>query len=248
MQSHMRRAAAAGRTTERVGPFLATYSAESTNPFLNYAVPDDGARPTASDVDALTAAYRRRDLLPRLEFLADTAPEAESALLAAGYVAERRVPLMLCRPGSAVRKPAPEGIELVVPSSDVDFAGLVNAQHEAFDVPDPASELDVAQSREWLAKGGFSVLARDIATGEPVGGGVAEAIVDGTTEVAGIGVRGRFRRRGVGAAITAWLTAAVHDQGARTVFLTPAGADEQRLYASVGYQAADDMVHLSLPG
>lgn len=45
-----------------------------------------------------------------------------------------------------------------------------------------------------------------------------EAIVDGTAEVAGI--------------------------GARIVFLTPAGATEQRLYESVGYQPADDMLHL----
>jgi N-acetylglutamate synthase-like GNAT family acetyltransferase len=66
------------------------------------------------------------------------------------------------------------------------------------------------------------------------------------TEVAGIAVRAAYRRRGVGAAITAWLTAAVHDRGAHTVFLTPAGVDEKRLYEGVGYQAADDMLHLRL--
>ena len=152
---------------------------------------------------------------------------------------------MLCPP-DALRVPSPPaGIELVVPESDVDFEGMLAAQHEAFDDP---STPDVAGARESLARGWFRVYARDAKTGEPVGGGIAEPVVDGTTEVAGIAVRAPYRRRGAGAAITAWLTAAVHSHGAHTVFLTPAGTDEQRLYTRVGYQAADDMLHLRLGG
>jgi GNAT superfamily N-acetyltransferase len=243
LQSHIRAAAAAGRTTEQIGPFLATFSPRSTNPYLNYAVPDDGARPTRSDVDALTAAYRDRDLVPRLEFLVATAPWAEPALREAGYEVERRIPVLLCPPGALVTPPAPPGVELVVPESDVDFAGLLAAQHEAFDDSSPH---DVPGARAWLDKGGFTVYARDAVSGEAAGGGSAEAVVDGTTEVAGIGVRAKYRRRGVGAAATAWLTAAVHERGAHTVFLTPAGSNEKRLYERVGYQAADDMLHLRL--
>jgi GNAT superfamily N-acetyltransferase len=243
LQSHIRRAAASGRATEQVGPFLATYSPKSDNPYLNYAIPDDGARPTRSDVDALTAAYRARDLLPRLEFLVATAPTAEPVLREAGYAVERRIPVLLCPPDALVTPPAPAGIELVVPESDVDFEGMLAAQHEAFE---DTSAPDVAGARAWLAKGGISVYARDAETGEPVGGGSAEVVTDGTTEVAGIAVRTSYRRRGVGAAITAWLTGDVLARGAHTVFLTPAGVDEKRLYERVGYQAADDMLHLRL--
>lgn len=243
LQNHIRRAAAEGRATERVGPFLATFSPRGDSPFLNYAVPDDDARPTEADVAALSAAYRERNLLPRLEFLAATAPAAEAALLAAGYTVERRIPVMLCPPGALVVPPAPDGVELVVPESDEDFTGLLTAQHEAFEDDGP---MDPDGARAWLDKGGLSVLARDARTGEPAGGGSAEPVVEGTTEVAGIGVRTPYRRRGVGAAITAWLTGAVHNRGAHTAFLTPAGYDEQRLYARVGYQPAGDMVHLWL--
>jgi ribosomal protein S18 acetylase RimI-like enzyme len=245
LQSHMRRAAAAGRATEQIGPFLATFSPDSTNPFLNYAIPDDGARPSPFDVEGLTDAYARRDLLPRVEFLADTAPEAEAGLLAAGWSVERRIPVMLCPPGSAVTPPAPPGIELVVPDSDDEIRGMIAAQHEAFDQPVSVPDTAIATTRERIRAGGFAVLARDAATGEPAGGGVAEAVVDGTAEVAGIGVRLGFRRRGIGAAMTAFLTTAVHDAGGRTVFLTPAGVPEQRIYARVGYVPAGDMVHLS---
>ncbi|MGB3439313.1 MAG: GNAT family N-acetyltransferase [Actinophytocola sp.] len=244
LQSHMRRAAAAGRMTEQIGPFLATFSRESDNPFLNYAIPDDGAHPSPSDVDDLVHAYARRELLPRVEFMAETAPEAEQALLGAGWSVERRIPVMLCPPGSALSVPAPAGVELVVPGTDEEIRGMVAAQSEAFgqspEVPDSA----VAGTREQLRAGGFAVLARDSMTGEPEGGGVAEAIVDGTTEVAGIGVRVPFRKRGIGVALTAFLTAAVHDAGARTVFLTPAGVPEQRLYARAGYAPSGIMLHL----
>jgi len=245
LQSHMRRAAAAGRRTEQVGPFLATFSPGSTNPFLNYAIPDDGARPSRSDVDRLTGTYERLDLLPRVEFLVDTAPDASDALLAAGWSVERRIPVMLCPPGSVVMPAVPAGIELVVPSRDDEFHGLLAAQWEAFDQPVNVSADDVAKAGDRLRAGGFAVLARDAVTGEAAGGGVAEAVADGTSEVAGIGVRSGFRRRGLGAAITAFLTAAVHDAGGRTVFLTPAGVTEQRLYERVGYVPAGDMVHLS---
>lgn len=244
MQSYLRRSAASGRSTAHVGPFLATFSSESTNPFLNYAIPDEGAEPTAAEVAALTAAYRERDLLPRLEFLGDTAPAAEAALLAAGYEVERRVPLMRCP--VVHRPPNPVGIDLVVPGSADDLAGLVDAQHEAFDVP-PATPEEIDKAWQSLRRGGFAVLARDLATGATVGGGAAEAITDGTTEVAGIAVRVSHRRRGIGAAITAFLAGAVHAQGAHTVFLTPAGVPEQRIYASVGFEPTEDMIHLSLP-
>lgn len=239
----MRRAAAAGRMTEQVGPFLATFSPDSANPFLNYAIPVDGARPSSSDVDALTEAYAQRDLLPRVEFMAETAPAAERALLIAGWSVERRIPVMLCPPGSAVAIAAPAGVELVVPRTDEEVRGMLVAQHEAFGEPADIRDGDVEKARERLRAGGFAVLAK--VAGEPAGGGVAEAVVDGTTEVGGIGVREPYRRRGIGAAMTAFLTAAVHEAGARTVFLTPAGVPEQRLYARAGFTPTGDMLHLS---
>ncbi|TDV42689.1 acetyltransferase (GNAT) family protein [Actinophytocola oryzae] len=240
----MRRAAASGRTTEQIGPFLATFATDSTNPYLNYAIPDDGATPSPSDVEGLTAAYRRRELLPRVEFLVDTAPAAETALLAAGWSVERRIPVMLCSPGSVVTPASAAGIELVVPESDDEIRGMIAVQNEAFgqsaDVPDS----EIAKTRDRLRDGGFAVLARDVATGAAAGGGVAEAVVDGTSEVGGIGVLPAYRRRGIASAMTAFLTTAVHDAGGRTVFLTPDGIPEQRLYARVGYEPAGAMVHL----
>jgi hypothetical protein len=52
IQSYLRFAASQQRDTERIGPFLATFSRHSANPYLNYAIPDDGAAPSLADVNA----------------------------------------------------------------------------------------------------------------------------------------------------------------------------------------------------
>ncbi|GAA1976780.1 GNAT family N-acetyltransferase [Amycolatopsis minnesotensis] len=245
LQSYLRANAATGRETERIGPFLATFSPRSANRFLNYAVPDDGAVPTASEVEALAEAYRRRNLLPRLEFMTDTAPEAEPALRAAGFALERRVPVMTCPPGQAVTQPEPAGTTLVVPGADAEYAAMLSAQHEAYDSLDPVTDDDVAGAKDNVARGGLAVVAFDRETGEAAGGGVADVITDGFTELAGFGVRARYRRRGIAAAITECLTRRAHERGAHLPFLTPAGPPEARIYARAGYRPASEMVHLS---
>jgi N-acetylglutamate synthase-like GNAT family acetyltransferase len=64
-------------------------------------------------------------------------------------------------------------------------------------------------------------------------------------EVAGIGVREKYRRHGLGGVITLHLTRAAHEAGADTVFLTPAGDPQERVYARVGYRRIDSVLFLS---
>ncbi|QWF82923.1 GNAT family N-acetyltransferase [Amycolatopsis sp. CA-230715] len=245
LQSYIRTNAATGRETERIGPFLATFSPRSANRFVNYAVPDDGAVPTTSDVVALIEAYRRRNLVPRLEFMTDTAPEAEPALRGVGFTVERRIPVMTCPPGQVITQPEPVGTTLVVPRTDADYAAMLAAQHEAYDSFEPITDDDVADAKDNVARGGLAVVAYDRETGEAAGGGVADVITGGFTELAGFGVRAPYRRRGIAAAITECLTRRAHERGAHLPFLTPAGPPEERIYAKAGYRPAHEMVHLS---
>ncbi|NEE19990.1 GNAT family N-acetyltransferase, partial [Streptomyces sp. SID7499] len=58
-----------------------------------------------------------------------------------------------------------------------------------------------------------------------------------------------FRRRGVGAALSAWLTERAFAQGCRTVWLEPGDADVERVYAGIGYRRIGEKVNISLePG
>ncbi len=239
IQAYVRKTAPRGRDTERVGPFLATYSPDTPHPMLNYAIPDDGAQPTPAEIAALTEAYQRRNLLPRLEYFTDVAPDLEKLLVDAGYGLERRVPLMTCSPAERVDKPAPAGIRLRAPKSGEDFRRMRAAQNIAFGEAPEISDGEVEQ----LKTGGRHLLAE--ADGVVVGGGVALDIVDGTTEVAGIAVLEPYRGRGIAAALTARLTREAHEAGAHTAFLTPGDLGIGNVYARVGYRPAGECVHLS---
>jgi predicted N-acetyltransferase YhbS len=243
IQAYLRTAAARDREVERVGPFTATFTRHSRSPYLNYAIPDDGANPTADDATALVEAFERHDRLPRLEYLPGLAPEVEPALLAAGFTVEDRLPLMECPPGSAVEQPVPDGFELLRPTTDEEHLALLAVQREAFGDGPPSAD-DLASARRQVDAGGITFLARDRASGDPAGAGACTPLSDGFTEVAGVGVREKYRRRGLGGVVTLHLTRAAHEAGAHTVFLTPAGDAQERVYARVGFRRIDSVLFL----
>ena len=244
IQAYLRTSAARDRVVERAGPFLATFTEHSANPYLNYAIPDDGTEPTPGQIADLIAMFERRNRTPRLEYLPGLSPAVEPALAGAGFTVEERLPLMHCPPGGTVEQPVPDGYELLEPITDDDFLGMLSAQHEAFDDPEPITDKHVAGSRKLVAAGGFAVYARVAETGEAAGAGVSTALRDGFTEVAGIAVREPHRKRGLAGAITLDLTRRAHAAGATTVFLTPAGDPQERMYARVGYRRTDSILFL----
>src|SRR5207248_10751949 len=140
---------------------------------VNYAMPGGDAHPTATEVAALLAAYERRDRLPRLECLPAVAPAVKSALLAGGFVVERETPLMTCARSAVQALPAPAGIELVGPRSDAELLATATVQHVAYDDPETPGQAEVDALKATLEAGGLIVLARDTATGEAAGGGIA---------------------------------------------------------------------------
>jgi GNAT superfamily N-acetyltransferase len=245
IQNYIRINASRGRDLERVGPFLATFSPHTDNQYLNYAIPDADARPTEEDANALAAAFERRARKPRLEFLPGLAPAVEPALAACGYAVDDRLPLMDCPPDAVIDQPVPSGIELVVPDTDEEILGLLTVQHEVYgNIHRPTAD-DVARHREAKAAGVLAVLARDLRTGEPAGGGLCDAVHDGIAELAGFAVAEKFRRRGIAAAITSHLTRAAHRAGAVTAFLTPGGPGPERVYARAGYKTSNEVVFMS---
>ena len=246
IQTYVRTTAARGRETERIGPFLATYTPDSTHPMLNYAIPDDGAAPSADVIAALTEAFRGRELMPRLEYFSDVAPELEKLLVDTGFELERRVPLMVCSVEGRIDHAVPEGIRLREPETDEDFRRMRSAQNVAFGESPAVTDAEVARAKASRAAGSAPVLAEDTVTGEVIGGGIALEIVEGTTEIAGIAVIEQYRLRGIAVALTSHITREAHRRGAHTAFLTPGDLGLGNLYARVGYRPAGECVHLSL--
>jgi ribosomal protein S18 acetylase RimI-like enzyme len=242
--------ATAGRQVEQVGPFLATFSTHTANPFLSYAIPVEGAVPTDGDVQALVRAFEARGRVPRLEYFPVLAPEVTARLEAADFTLERRIPLMACVPGALRAVLYPEGFAVRFPASDVEYLGAASAQRDAYrdvyEELEPAGPEDGASLRRLAEHGGAVVVAVNEATGEAAGAGVCDIIHNGLGEVAGIGVRPRDRRRGIAAAIVHRLTDAAFAAGASSTFLTPAGPPEQRIYERVGYALIGEQAHMSL--
>jgi ribosomal protein S18 acetylase RimI-like enzyme len=213
------------------------------SPYLNYAIPDDRAAPTAADVRALVRAYRKHRRKPRLEYITSIAPAIEPALLEAGFEVEGRLPLMRFR-GAPGRRP-PAGIELVEPTSDHEFSGVAAVQWEAYAETGAVPDAMLRVQRRILELGGQVLLARDVQTGEPVGAGACTSPYEGATELTSLAVVESYRRRGIAEAMTRWLARSMQARGNDLVFLMAAGDAEARIYERAGFETISDILHIS---
>ena len=152
---------------------------------------------------------------------------------------------MVCAPGDRIDRAASEGVQLREPATDEDLRQMRSAQNTAFGEPPEVTDTEIERVKASRAAGSLMVLAED--AGKVIGGGIALEIIDGTTEIAGIAVLEQYRKRGIAAAITAYLTKEVHRRGAHTAFLTPGDLGIGNVYARVGYRPAGECVHLSRP-
>ena len=171
IHAYLRRGAGYQRT--QVGPFLATFSPGSDHPMRNYAIPDDGAAPSARDVAALLEVYRQRGLKPRLEYLSAAAPAVEPALLRSGFVVEARIPVLAIRPGDQPRAPAALGIEVTMAADDADHidAMMVAAETYGEKVEIPPSFM-VEARKAMVSSGGGVAVARIVDGRQAVGSGL----------------------------------------------------------------------------
>ncbi|MGK5556856.1 GNAT family N-acetyltransferase [Actinomadura kijaniata] len=228
----------AGPRAHRVGPFLASFDEHDAGPYRNYAIPDDGAVPTAADVELLVGAFVARSRKPRLEYLPGAAPRVEAALLDAGFAVEARLPIMMCPEAVA----PPVDVELRLARSDADLRAVAEVQNAAYGAP-AATEHDVARLRATVEGGGLVAGAFDGAA--CVGGGLVTPPHDGVGELAAIGVSESHRRRGIAGALTAFLTLACADAGITAPFLMPTNDAAERVYTRVGYRRVSEILHIS---
>ncbi|WP_329210152.1 GNAT family N-acetyltransferase [Streptomyces sp. NBC_01708] len=228
----------------RVGPFTVRHNPSWELKFANYAIPDQDAEPTARDIADLVAAFRAHDRLPRLEFLPAWAPAVEPALLAAGFTVENRAPVLACTADGLLTPEPVGGLHVAEPVTDDEFTSAAAVQHTGFGGEGGPDDGEIAWLRGATEGGGVSALAT--VDGLPAGAGGCSVPVDGIGELAGLAVAGTFRRRGVGAALSAWLTRTAFERGFHAVWLEPGGPDVERIYAGIGYRRTGEKLNISL--
>lgn len=232
-----------GGRAVRCGPFLRRMHAASGSPALNYAVPDAGAAPSASDVAALVAAFAEDDLEPAVEYLPAVAPGVARPLADAAFRVVERLPVM-CADGAADLAP-PGAVAVRVADGRVsrETLGLVlGVRDAAFGNHGRAVEAGDVERLRTVVRDGVLAFAHE--GGEIVGCGIAQPLRDGVTELAAVGVLAAERGRGIGGALVSVLARAAFHRGARLVFLTASGTAAGRVYARVGLRPAGELIHL----
>lgn len=242
LQAFLRASAARGRRVLCVAPFTVTIHPHDRLKFVNYAIPDDGARPDPAAIAALRDAFRAHDRLPRLEWIEEAAPDVAAALAAAGMAEELRTPLMACTAAELVAtEAAVDG--LVVGAAGVgDLRAVARVQRAAFGVAPLAADEPPSDPR---VGGGGAVLAR--VAGEPVAAATWTAVIDGCSEVGGVATAEPWRGRGLAGVVTAAAARAAFAAGAARCVLSPGDDRAQRVYARAGFRRAATMLHWSDP-
>ncbi|MFF4754634.1 GNAT family N-acetyltransferase [Streptomyces sp. NPDC002514] len=231
------------------GCFVAGFDPATTSPYVNYATPRPGTRPTGRDVAALIAAFRARGRTPRLEFAPDAAPAVAPALRRAGFTTEALHEYLVCTPAT-LTLPAPEdrptGLPVVeTPSTDEDFAAIDAALSEAFTGDFAASPEGVARLRRTEENGGAVRFVR-APGGGCAGAASCSAPAVGTAELTGVGTRPAHRGHGIAGSVTAALTDVMFARGARSVWLEYSGEGSRRVYERVGYRPRGTRLYLTL--
>jgi ribosomal protein S18 acetylase RimI-like enzyme len=183
------------------------------------------------------------------EWIADASPAMSAAAEGAGLVVSD-LPLMVLTDTAALEAQSPpERIELRLATPEDDLATFWSVAAVGFAHPGTAvgaagpDELAAAAAerpaelvefeRERL-RSGATVLSIALDGGTPVAMGAHQPVGD-ATEIVGVATLPAFRRRGLGAAVTAFLVEDARKRGLSTIFLS-AGSDEiARLYGSLGF-------------
>jgi ribosomal protein S18 acetylase RimI-like enzyme len=225
--------------TEEVGPF--TLFLKQGEGWDYYARPrlGFGGEITRADVDAVRARQRELGVAENLEWVHQTTPSLLEAARASGLPVQEcpllvlpADPSLIQGSGRRVEHDVTARVRSVGLDDDLDVVfGAIHAGFEGSDVLTPrASTRQVAMMREGL----LSVVAAYDGHGTVVGGGSHGPRGD-TTELTGIAVLPRARRRGVGAAITAALVDDARARGVSTVFLSAQDDAVARVYERVGF-------------
>ena len=231
----------ASAVTEEVGPFT-LFLRSSPSGWNWYARPRLGGagEVTVADVAAVRARQRELGVPESVEWVADLAPDLAAVADAAGLRVLHH-PLLVLGP---LRPPPPvPGVEVTVLTAEdprlagvgaVVDAGFAGTDEVAAPPPDDPTRSRVAAGLLRVV-GAFERdgAAPGVAAG-PVGGG-SHAPRGEVTELTGIAVLPRARRRGVGAALTAALAADAAASGVTTVFLSAGSLEVAQVYRRVGF-------------
>lgn len=251
LQSYMRRSAAGRYESIPVPPFTVFIHPHDALTYFNYAIPDG---PISGDVREplrrLRAEFQKRGRVPRFEYVSELAPTLADALLAEGFQLEAEARLMVCTRERFTPVAVPAGLSLSVLTSESpreEVRTYCNTSRRAFapDEPYETSEEDVSRTLEELREGRAVV---GHVEGQPAVVGMFTPPSEGMAELGGVATVERFRKRGLGTAVTSRVAQEAFARGVDVLFLSTITEEAGRIYERVGFQFMTRMLFMSVPG
>jgi GNAT superfamily N-acetyltransferase len=218
-------------TTEEIGPFTVFLRIHAQG-WHYYARPRLGLRAEVTDADVAAVRARQRELgVPEtFEWVHETTPSLLDTAHACGLRVDEN-PLLVLDERRAT--PATDATVRVLTADDP-VSDVVSAVHAGFGGTDEVERVLATRQPAMMREGLLAMAGAYDERGRVLGGGSHGPRGD-TTELTGIAVLPRARRRGVGAAITAALVDDAHARGVGTVFLSAQDDTVARVYERVGF-------------
>lgn len=224
-------------TTEEVGPFTLFLAGDHTG-WQFYARPRLGLTHAfdAGDVRRVLARQRELGKPEALEWVDEVSPTLLPAVRAAvPDRAVRECPLLVLRTAGGVSGIDPPGRHMALAADDPDLPVAAAVAAAAFANRNSVSPGSVGRRRDLVADGSLVIVASYDEGAALVGSGSAAPRGE-VSELMGIGVLPRARRRGLGGAITRALVRTVADRGVELAFLSAGSDDAASVYRAVGFE------------
>jgi GNAT superfamily N-acetyltransferase len=232
--------------TETIGPF--TVFLHDAPGWRYYARPTPGVgNVTADDVRRVRARQREAATPEAFEWVRELVPAVAPAARETGLEVRHHALMRLV--DGVPPTVAPVDAEIRLATTADDLARISAVQYVAF--ADPGTETGHAGTRAldaiatatepgvtaFLAdriRRELTITAAAFVDGEPVAAGAHQPVGD-VTEIVGVACLPAFRRRGLGAAVTAFLVRDALRRGIALVCLSADDAEVERLYGRLGF-------------
>ena len=229
------------RPAIRTESFAIFLNEESDVFFLNSAIPI--RMPEESDIDEMVRIFREHNRMPYLEIFQETWPELCARLDRKGFSIQAEYPTMICMKDELVAFSSGHlSTHLLTP--DDDFTEYFAIGREAFGGGDfQVSKAHFARTKQQIRNG----LLRCAVTSVD-GNSAASACTtpfEGVCELAGVGTRRAFRRRGAARAVSSFLLED-HFKSGDLAWLSAGDDAAQSLYEKLGFRLAGTQVNYAL--
>lgn len=233
LQASQVAAASRGRKVIESGPFTILLNEHSELVWFNYAIPNREGFSDQAIADMKLAFYEN-GRVPRLEFLESLWPSLGEWLSNNGFSVQGRVPLMLCD-AESFRPVNLADRDVRILSADDDIPSYVSVGSLAFGEVSTPEEQRVARHRLQIAEGSLRCA---MAYCEGLPAAVACTMPEsGVAELAGVGTRQEFRRRGLASAVSSILMEDLFRSDPRALVWLGAGDDVAKaVYEGLGFR------------